>query len=637
MFNFGFNLGLWQFRNNSNYNYQNDNGGKWNTLNSYLKRPISSLNSNLIIGEFNTGGQYIDSVSFTGVQLSSDERMLPNSLQGFAPVVRGIAQSNSLVEVRQEGTLLYKTTVPQGPFTINDLYPTGYGGQLDVTVTGADGQVQIYQVPYSSVSQLLRPGLSRYSVTVGELRNDRLDSSPKFLQGWYARGLSNVLTGYAGAQLSKDYQSGVAGVALNTAIGAVSIDLTNSIADLDNGEGKKQGWSAKISHSKLIQATDTYLALSAYRFSSEDYYNFTDASNLRESQGQGILFSNSRERFEVSINQPLTKNSSLYLSGSKVNYWGGRAPETYFQGGYNFDVKGVNVGLNISRVERDNFENENVYSLLVNIPLQNKTKKFSNLNTSYTHSKERSQVVTGMTGTINDGSLTYGISDSYAEHQGNTISGNLTKRFSQGQTSILASKSKDYSQYAVGLSGSIVAHSKGITLGQYSTDSLILVEAKNAKGAQLEGVSNVYIDRFGYGVIPYLNPYRVNDVIINPQKLPDDTELKVHSKQVIPYSGAIVKVKFDTVTGHKAFIYSEKVNGEYLPVGSVVRNENQEEVGIVGQAGVIYVAGLQNTGILKAEWSDREGDSCALHYDFTIKNQYEKNNGIYKLPLTCGK
>lgn len=258
MFNFGLNLGLWQFRNNSNYNYQNHQGGNWNTINSYIKRPISSLNSNLVIGEFNTGGQYFDSISFTGAQLSSDERMLPNSLQGFAPVVRGIAQSNSVVEVKQNGTLLYKTTVPQGPFVINDLYPTGYGGTLDVTVTGADGQIQAYQVPYSSVSQLLRPGLSRYSVTLGELRNNFLDSSPKFVQGWYARGLSNVLTGYAGAQLSQDYQSAVAGIALNTAIGAVSVDLTNSIADLDNGEGKKKGWSAKISHSKLIQATKQF-------------------------------------------------------------------------------------------------------------------------------------------------------------------------------------------------------------------------------------------------------------------------------------------------------------------------------------------------------------------------------------------
>lgn len=635
MFNFGINFGLWQFRNNSNYNYQNNQGGKWNTINSYIKRPISSLNSNLVIGEFNTGGQYFDSISFTGAQLSSDERMLPNSLQGFAPVVRGIAQSNSVVEVRQQGILLYKTTVSQGPFIIDDLYPTGYGGELEVTVTGADGQVQMYQVPYSSVSQLLRPGLSRYSVTVGELRNSFLDSSPKFLQGWYARGLSNALTGYAGAQLSENYQSAVAGVALNTIIGAVSVDLTNSIADLDNGKGKKKGWSAKISHSKLIQATDTYLALSAYRFSSEDYFNFTDASSLRESQS--YLFPNRKERFEVSINQPLAKNGNLYLSGSKINYWGGRSTETYLQGGYNFNFKGVNIGLNVSRVEREENENENVYSLMVNIPLQNKARNFSNLNTSYTHSKDRSQIIAGMTGTFNDGSLTYGISDSYTEHQGNTISGNVTKSFSQGQASLLASKSKDYSQYAMGLSGSIVAHSKGITLGQYSTDSLILVEAKNAKGAQLEGASNVYIDRFGYGIIPYLNPYRVNEVVINPQKLPDNTELKVHSKQVVPYSGAIIKLKFDTVTGHKAFIYSEEVNGEHLPVGAMVLNEQQDEVGIVGQAGIIYVTGLQDSGVLKAKWSEKEQDSCLLRYDFTTESQYEKNNGIYSLPLICEK
>ena len=96
-------------------------------------------------------------------------------------------------------------------------------------------------------------------------------------------------------------------------------------------------------------------------------------------------------------------------------------------------------------------------------------------------------------------------------------------------------------------------------------------------------------------------------------------------------------MKFDTVTGHKAFIYSERSNGEHIPVGATVFNEAQEEVGMVGQAGIIYVTGLQDSGVLTAKWGESELDSCSLHYNFTIDYQYEKNNGIYTLPLTCEK
>ncbi|ALH96153.1 fimbria/pilus outer membrane usher protein [Acinetobacter equi] len=636
MFNFGFNVGLWQFRNNSNFNYLNGKGGTWNTLNSYVQRPISSIRSNLILGESNTLGQYFDSVNFLGVQLSSDDRMLPHSLQGFAPTVRGIAQSNSIVEIRQQGNLLYKTNVPQGPFVINDLYPTGYGGELDVSVIGADGQTQTYQVPYSSISQLLRPGLSRYSVTVGELRNDTINSKPKFVQAWYSKGLSNSLTGYIGVQLAEHFQSSVTGVAFNTALGAISLDVTNSIAKINENQDKKTGWSAKIAHSKLIQTTNTYFALSAYRFSSEDYYNFSEASYLNS--GLNLGFANRKDRFEVSLNQPIWAKSSLYLSGSKVNYWNGRESETYYQGGYNFGYKDINFGINVSRVERDSFESENVYSFVMNIAIQGKrNRSINNLSANYSHSHNRSQIITGMTGAVNDGSLTYSLADSYIEHQGNIISGSLTNKYSQGQAVLLASKAKDYHQYSLGVSGSVVAHSKGITLGQYSTDSLILVEADKAKGAKLANVSGVSIDRFGYGVIPYANPYRINDVTINPQGMSDSTELKVHSKKVIPYSGAIVKVKFDTVVGHKAFIYSEKIDGQHLPVGAIVKNEDGKEIGIVGQNGVIYVSGLNDQGKLKVEWSNLSEDSCLIPYHVGEGTLYEKKNGIYKLPLTCVK
>ncbi|MCT6957964.1 fimbria/pilus outer membrane usher protein, partial [Salmonella enterica] len=84
--------------------------------------------------------------------------MLPDSMRGYAPTVRGVAETNAKVTVRQNGVVLYETTVAPGPFTISDLYATGYGGDLAVTVTEADGRVRSFAVPYASVPQLLRPG-----------------------------------------------------------------------------------------------------------------------------------------------------------------------------------------------------------------------------------------------------------------------------------------------------------------------------------------------------------------------------------------------------------------------------------------------------------------------------------------------
>ncbi|KYF17681.1 hypothetical protein AIZ04_25550, partial [Salmonella enterica subsp. enterica serovar Typhimurium] len=77
-------------------------------------------------------GELFDSTQFRGVQLASDDRMLPDSERGFAPVVRGVANSNAKVRISQNGLTIYETTVAPGAFEIDDLYPTGYGGDLIV-------------------------------------------------------------------------------------------------------------------------------------------------------------------------------------------------------------------------------------------------------------------------------------------------------------------------------------------------------------------------------------------------------------------------------------------------------------------------------------------------------------------------
>lgn len=54
----------------------------------------------------------LESVPYRGIKLASDESMLPQSQRGFAPVVRGIAQSNAMVTIRQNNSVIYQTSVP---------------------------------------------------------------------------------------------------------------------------------------------------------------------------------------------------------------------------------------------------------------------------------------------------------------------------------------------------------------------------------------------------------------------------------------------------------------------------------------------------------------------------------------------
>ena len=172
--NAGLNLGGWYFRHDGSYIRQQGAGGKYQSTNNYVQKDIASILGRVLAGETSTGGQLFDTLPFRGVELVSDDRMLPQSRRGYAPDIRGIARTNARVTVRQNDRIIYETTVPPGAFSIEDLYPTGYGGNLDVTVTEADGSVQTFQVPFASVTQLLRPGAHRYDVVAGRLNDDAL-------------------------------------------------------------------------------------------------------------------------------------------------------------------------------------------------------------------------------------------------------------------------------------------------------------------------------------------------------------------------------------------------------------------------------------------------------------------------------
>jgi outer membrane usher protein len=91
-----------------------------------------------------------------------------------------------------------------------------------VTIEEADGSKRSFSVPYSSVTQMLRPGFARWDVGAGELHDDSLHDSPKVAYATLYYGLNNTFTGYTGLQyMDTGFYAGLAGLAMNTEIGAL--------------------------------------------------------------------------------------------------------------------------------------------------------------------------------------------------------------------------------------------------------------------------------------------------------------------------------------------------------------------------------------------------------------------------------
>ncbi|EFB4139334.1 fimbria/pilus outer membrane usher protein [Escherichia coli O88:H1] len=184
----GINIGSWRLRDNSTWSYNSgssnsSDSNKWQHINTSAERDIIPLRSRLTVGDSYTDGDIFDSVNFRGLKINSTEAMLPDSQHGFAPVIHGIARGTAQVSVKQNGYDVYQTTVPPGPFTIDDINSAANGGNLQVTIKEADGSIQTLYVPYSSVPVLQRAGYTRYALAMGEYRSgNNLQSTPKFVQ-----------------------------------------------------------------------------------------------------------------------------------------------------------------------------------------------------------------------------------------------------------------------------------------------------------------------------------------------------------------------------------------------------------------------------------------------------------------------
>lgn len=645
--NGGVNLGDWRLRHNGSYTYNDSSASgrrsHYSALSSYVQRDMTALQAQLTLGEFYTPGNFFDSMPYTGLQLSSDERMLPDSMRGFAPVVRGVADTTAKVSVRQGESLLYETTVPPGPFAIDDLYNSGYAGDLNVTITEADGRTKNFIVPYASVAQLLRPDSSRFSLSAGRYRDQSLDTPPTFLQGSYQRGLSNLLTGYGGGIVAQDYRALLGGVALSTALGAVAADVTHSQASglndsLPDTQAQMSGQSLRLTYNKLIETTSTNFSVAAYRFSSEGYLNFGEFARLRSTETPSHLFKQ-RSRVQLNLNQPLGERLGyLAFSGMAQNYWNrDQGSDITYQVGYSNGFNWGSFNLSASRTRSGTGRMDNQYLLSFSVPL-GRTRYSPYLSSSIRYAGNRNYGINNsLSGSAGDqgelGYSLYGSRDSYEGQGSNNYGGNLRYDTAHASYNLGASRGKNYRQTNLGMQGTLVAHPGGLNATANQGETIAVLEASGAEGAQVLSSTNARVADNGYAVVAGLTPYRRNEVALDPKGTSRDVELEMTSQQVAPRAGAVVMLRYPTLVGRPTLIKLVRDDGEPIPMGAQVLDAAGASLTQVGQSGRTFLRGLEGSGQLLIKWGSGADQQCLAPYNIsTEKSAQDEYYELLKLP-----
>lgn len=636
----GFNLGGWMFRHEGSLSWrrqQGDESHHYNAISTYVQRDIPQLKSRLLLGEGNTSGELFDTLSFRGAQISTVDQMWPDSQRGYAPEIRGVARTSAQVTVSQNGSKIYETTVSPGPFNITDLYPTGYGGDLDVTVKEADGSETRFSVPYAAMTRLKRPGMTFYSVTGGVSRKDNMAYTPSVYQGTIQHGFTNSLTGYTGILGSDNYISALLGGAFGLPIGAISLDITG--AQTKYGDEKKQGVSYRATYSKKVAQTDTNFTLAAYRFSSSGYYSYDNALQInnyyKKNKSDGINYlSRPKQRFSMTASQNFGESyGNIYLTGFIQNYWNSTGTNTQFQLGYNNRIGRVSYTLSANRLLYSTGGHDTQLSLDFSIPLGSESKNY--VTGSATHNKEGVTAQTAVNGVL-------GENDQYSYNVGasrdidNKKSGSVSGQYRSPYSMLTASYTKGENYYSAsgGASGAVVALPDGINFSAYQSTTYAVVTAADAEGARVLGYPNIVLNGSGRAVVPNLNPYRINELAIDPKGIPLDVELESTQQRVIPVEGAVVRLDYKTSKGKPLLIRANQPDGNALPFGASVNDENGNLVTTVSQGGQIYVRLNKDVSRLHVSWGKAENDNCLVNLESGVV-QSSDNQTLARLTTTC--
>ncbi|EKT60236.1 fimbrial biogenesis outer membrane usher protein [Providencia burhodogranariea DSM 19968] len=627
----GFNLGLWSYRQNSNYSHTSKIGGKWDTTRRYIQRGIYSIKSELLIGEGFTSGSILPGIGFKGIQLRSDDRMLPNSARGYAPRIQGIANSNAKVIVWQGENKIYETTVAPGPFVIDDLNSTNYAGDLRVEVVEANGSINSFTVPFSAVPESVRPGDTKYAVTVGESRY--VGNNDKFSEFIIQHGLSNSITINLANQLASGYQGVTVGSVYTNQLGAFSVNTTFSNAKLPNNN-KETGWKFHISYSKTFQPTNTSVALSSYHYSTNGFRSLSDTLEANRYADNGDndwknKIMRQRSRFDITINQDLNEYGNLGLSASREDYHNSNATNKQLQLTWSkVFSNGISLNLSIARMtnalandliysggEKGSDKKQTFTSLGLTIPLGS-SKYSPDMTFSTTHTKGQSNYQTTVNGIIPTESqyINYGISYN-ADNQisDGTLSGTLQTQFPYANVQGTISRNNDYFQASGNAQGSVVVHKGGVTFGPYLSDTFAIIEAKGATGATVNNY-NTKIDSFGYAIVPSLIPYQYNSVMLSSDGIDSKAEIKQPEKKVAPYSGIGIKLKYDIETGTPVLLTLLNKLKDGIPMGSQAFDKKGKLIGMVGQANQLYFRANSASGDIIVKWGESDNEQCEVNY-----------------------
>lgn len=618
----GMNAGAWRLRSDYQGYYTNSTEGlqspqkQFSFTRTYLYRPLPSIRSKLIMGEIDVVSDIRPDSSwrYMGFSLASDDSMLPPRLRGYAPEVTGVAQTNAQVTISQDGRILYDSTVPAGPFRIQSL-DSSVRGRLDVKITEQNGEVHTYSVYTASVPYLTRPGHIRYKLWLGRPSTwEHHIEGPMFASTELSWGITNAWSVFGNINISDKYKSFTLGAGRDlAAFGTLAFDITQANAELKDKNLSGKSW--RIAYSKRFDNLNTDITFAGYRFNEKDYMTMPQ---FLESRYRDIDVDKQKERYEISVVKSFNDYPlSLNINYQEDTYWD-RGATTGYQAGVSssFNLPKLNlfnifVSLNAGRTQFLGKNNDSI-SLNVSMPLGNgRVSYFANYyqGSRYNHSASYTEQL--------DVNNSYSLQANLSHGGNNPASSGISALYNyRGSSSDIginaAIQNNEYSMFGLNSRGGITITGKGAAMhnGGFYGSTRLMIDTDGVAGIPVNG-GRVVTNAWGIGVIPDVNSYYRTTARVDLNKLPENIEVPHGVIETALTEGAIGYKRLEVLKGLRIFAVLRLPDGSYPPFGTSVQNKKGREIGIVSDAGLVWLTGVEPEQTLRVSWGGQE--QCQVH------------------------
>ncbi|MCT4704948.1 fimbria/pilus outer membrane usher protein [Enterobacteriaceae bacterium H16N7] len=571
----GFNVHDWIVRSRQNFSRLN---GKdtFQYQSAYAQRSFDGIKKVLQAGQINLANSMFGTGQVLGAQLFP-ETALTNTRKG-AGLVDGIADTQSVVEVRQSGVLLYSTTVPAGPFHLQGFSLLNSRTDLAVTLTGNNGDIRQFTVPAASFAlngPATVPGLS---FGVGKLDQDGSDESPLLgtvATGWLLTPTTSLNAGLLGSSL---YNAGAANLNAQP-FNSTSLSIQTTVAQDSKHNDSGVSVDTSLSHN-LIERLSLSLNMSQ---NTSGYRELNDAVQDDNQDTSG----RTHNQYGAGINWSHEWLGNFSFSWARSSTFDNEST-TYLRGGWSRQFGSAYLGLSVDHDSgtAGNKGDDRIY-LSLSIPLGN-----GNISSYMNNAHNGTRAGTRFSQrSSQDRGYSLSADRDYRSNK-NSYTGSMDMVTPVSQLSGSVSQDSDnFTNWSARASGSLVAHAHGVTLSPYQvSDTFAVAKVGDDAGVRIDTPSGpTWTDFRGYAVLPSLRGYQKSSVQVDTRSLGKNVDISNALQETELARGAVSYVNFDIIHTRRVLATVLDATGKPVPHGASVFDDKDNFVTVVGDKGQVFL------------------------------------------------